>query len=88
MTELTERQRQLFKAFQDLIHDNGTPPTVRELQRELGIKSPNGIVGHIRALIKKGVLKRIGKKNAARSVVPVEGDWSRCPTCCRPFLKG
>ncbi len=33
-------------------------PSVRQLADELGIKSPNGVMGHLKALERKGYLKR------------------------------
>ena len=83
MTELTERQERVLKAFADLMHDNGKPPTVRELMAELDIRSPNGVSAHVRALLKKGALRRVGERRSARSYVPT--GVSRCPICSRPF---
>jgi repressor LexA len=33
-------------------------PAVREIAAEFGIRSPNGVVAHLRALEKKGFIKR------------------------------
>lgn len=33
-------------------------PTVREIAAQFGIRSPNGVVSHLRALEKKGVIRR------------------------------
>ncbi len=54
---LTERQEQVFAFIVAAEGRAGLPPTVREIAAALGIASPNGVAGHIQALIKKGVLK-------------------------------
>jgi SOS-response transcriptional repressor LexA len=41
----------------------GRMPTVRELGRLMGISSPNGVCGHLRALSKKGLLTFEGRKS-------------------------
>ena len=56
--QLTDRQSQVLQAIAVSIADKGKQPTYRELCKQLGILSPNGISCHIRALEKKGYLTR------------------------------
>ena len=56
MEPLTQRQQQVLELISDHIERHGFPPTHRELMVSLGVKSPLGILKHIRALEKKGHL--------------------------------
>lgn len=55
-TELTPRQREVL----EFIRANSAfySPSVREIAAGLAIKSPNGVMNHIIALEKKGVIRR------------------------------
>ena len=55
---LTPRQREVLDAIIDFITDKGYPPSVRDLQSLLKIASPNGVVCHLTALEKKGMIER------------------------------
>src|SRR5438874_3362721 len=57
---LTERQREIYDFIRDKIETRGYGPTVREIGQEFGIKSPNGVMCHLKALEKKGLIKREG----------------------------
>lgn len=37
--------------------ENGAPPTVREIAKAIGVRSPNTAVGHLRALVRKGLVQ-------------------------------
>lgn len=41
-------------------------PSIREIGKKFGINSPNGVECHLRALEKKGFIKR--GKNSSRSI--------------------
>ena len=64
---LTDRQRTIFHYIRDQIQENGYGPTIRDIQNEMGFKSPNGVVGHLRALENKGLITR--QSNKSRSIV-------------------
>lgn len=67
MDDLTTRQEEFVAAFRRLAAlQNGVPPTIRQLQLELDIASPNGVLCHLKALRKKGVLVK-GVKGSART---------------------
>lgn len=55
---LTPRQQAVYDFISDLIHRRGYGPTVREIATNFGIRSPNGVVCHLRALERKGLLVR------------------------------
>lgn len=56
--ELTERQQCVVSAIQGWIVEHGYPPTIRELGKQLGIKSLRGVTTHLDAIAKKGYLSR------------------------------
>ena len=53
---LTNRQTEILQ----FIQDQSVPPTVREIGAAFGIRSPNAVRGHIKALESKGYLRREG----------------------------
>jgi len=57
---LTERQREIYDFIRSKIETRGYGPTVREIGEAFGIKSPNGVMCHLKALEKKGLIHREG----------------------------
>ncbi len=58
MSQLTEKQRKIYDFIRSKIEGRGYGPTVREIGEAFGIKSPNGVMCHLKALEKKGIIKR------------------------------
>lgn len=56
--QLTERQLAIYDFLRDKIETRGYGPTVREIGTAFGIKSPNGVMCHLKALEKKGLIQR------------------------------
>ena len=69
MRDLTERQQQILDFITDSITDRGYPPTLREIGSKMGIRSTNGVNDHLKALERKGFLKRDDQKS--RTLRPV-----------------
>ncbi|MFT7625197.1 MAG: repressor LexA [Myxococcota bacterium] len=67
---LTERQALVLDFIQSSITDRGYPPTIREIGEQLSIKSTNGVNDHLKALERKGYLKREDMKS--RALRPVD----------------
>jgi repressor LexA len=59
-SQLTERQREIYDFIREKIESRGFGPTVREIGEEFDIKSPNGVMCHLKALEKKTLIKRTG----------------------------
>jgi repressor LexA len=62
----TERQMEIYAFIRDKIHSRGYGPTVREIGQAFKIKSPNGVVCHLKALERKGLITR--GKNISRAI--------------------
>jgi repressor LexA len=63
--QLTERQKTVYDFIRDKIVNRGYGPTVREIGEQFGISSPNGVMCHLKALEKKGLIKRSPNKSRA-----------------------
>lgn len=64
---LTSRQEEVLAFIRENAQFYG--PTVREIASALSIKSPNGVLCHLRALERKGYVRRDPKKARAVQVV-------------------
>lgn len=70
--KLTARQQELLDYLKDEHARAGIMPSTREIQEHFGFASQTAAVSHLRALERKGVLKRL--PNKARALVLVEED--------------
>lgn len=70
MTELTDKQRDIFNFLQKFTNENGYPPTVKEIMVHFNFASPTAVTTHLTALEKKGYVKKTGKR--ARGSVPID----------------
>ncbi len=67
---LTSRQREIYEFIRSKIQGRGYGPTVREIGTEFGIRSPNGVMCHLKALQKKGLIHR--EPNMSRAIQLLE----------------
>src|SRR5581483_10775233 len=67
---LTSRQQEIYDFICQRIDDRGFPPTIRDIGTAFAIKSPNGVMCHLKALEKKGFIVREGK--SARAIRPTQ----------------
>jgi repressor LexA len=74
---LTSRQREIYNFIRGKIRGRGYGPTVREIGIEFEIKSPNGVMCHLKALQKKGLIHR--EPNMSRAIQLLDD-----PTLARP----
>ena len=63
---LTPRQREIYNFIRSKIQGRGYGPTVREIGNQFHIKSPNGVMCHLKALQKKGLIHR--EPNMSRAI--------------------
>src|SRR5205085_6526724 len=80
-SSLTERQREIYDFIRSKIESRGYGPTVREIGLGFDIKSPNGVMCHLKALEKKGLIIREGF--SARAIQLVD---HRPPSAGLPLL--
>lgn len=80
-SQLTERQRDIYEFIRGKIESRGYGPTVREIGTAFDIKSPNGVMCHLKALEKKGLIIREGF--SARAIQLVD---HRPPSSGLPLL--
>ena len=66
MDQLTDRQRVVYEFIRDKIRHRGYGPTVREIGDQFHISSPNGVMCHLKALEKKGLITR--EPNMSRAI--------------------
>jgi repressor LexA len=64
--ELTRRQKLVYDFIRDKIRNRGYGPTVREIGDQFNIASPNGVMCHLKALEKKGMITR--EPNMSRAI--------------------
>jgi repressor LexA len=76
---LTDRQKEILAFINRSIGDRGYPPTLREIGRQFGIRSTNGVNDHLRALEKKGYLQREDMKSRALRPVDSVGQTVEIP---------
>lgn len=72
MQGLTKRQEMVLDFITQSINSRGYPPTLREIGSYMGIRSTNGVNDHLRALERKGYLKREDMKSRALRPVNME----------------
>ena len=74
---LTPRQREIYTFIRSKIQGRGYGPTVREIGLHFQIKSPNGVMCHLKALQKKGLIHR--EPNMSRAIQLLEDPTDRPP---------
>lgn len=58
LQSMTERQAQILRFIRSFQIDHGYPPTIRDICEAFEIRSPNGVMCHLRALERKGRIVR------------------------------
>lgn len=78
LSSLTPRQREILDFIRSWIDELGYAPTVRDIGRQFGIRSPNGVRGHLKALEAKGMIERDPRRSRALRLTPAaRGKTSR-----------
>lgn len=67
----TKRQEEILEFIKSHIGRSGFPPTISEIQKEFSFKSPNAVEEHLRALTKKGQIRRSPNKWRGMEVVGI-----------------
>jgi repressor LexA len=80
---LTERQQAVYAFIREKIRGRGYGPTVREIGQQFGIVSPNGVVCHLKALEKKGLIVREPNRSRAIQMITEPADLRGLPLAGR-----
>lgn len=67
LDSLTSRQKEVYEFIREKIRARGYGPTVREIGTQFKISSPNGVMCHLKALEKKGLINR--EPNMSRAIM-------------------
>lgn len=65
--EPTGRQQEIYEFVRAAIDSRGIPPTMREIGEQFGIRSTNGVEGHLAALEDLGLITR--ERGKSRGIV-------------------
>ena len=74
---LTGRQQQIFNFIRTQIDSKHSPPTIREIAERMHFRSPNGVVGHLKSLEKKGLIRRTSNKSRAITLTDAANEETR-----------
>jgi repressor LexA len=85
---LTQRQREILDFISASIVERGFPPTLREIGEHFSIRSTNGVNDHLKALEKKGHLRREDLKSRAMRPVLPDGSGEVVPLRRAPVGTG
>jgi len=66
---LTDRQTQILDYIVEFRRGQGCSPSIPEIQKEFGFRSPNAVQGHLLALESKGVIRRANRGSRQIDVV-------------------
>ncbi len=84
--EMTARQRAIYEFIRELVQRRGFGPTIREIAEAFDIASPNGVVCHLKALEKKGLIHRNEFKARAIELPQLIAERKRERTAGEPGL--
>src|SRR5438105_11342531 len=62
LPQLTSRQREIYDYLLKTIREKGYAPSIPEIGAKFKIASTNGVSDHLKALQKKGYVRRVGKR--------------------------
>ena len=62
LPSLTARQKEIYDFLLKTIREKGYAPSIPEIGRRFKIASTNGVADHLKALEKKGDIRRVGKR--------------------------
>ena len=84
LPSLTARQKEIYDFLLHAIREKGYAPSIPEIGAKFKIASTNGVSDHLKALEKKGYIRRIGKR--AIEIANVLGKTALIPTREVPIL--
>lgn len=67
-SKITERQQEIYEFIRSTLFIKGIPPSMREIGEKVGIRSTNGVEGHLAALERHGMIVRDRGKSRSISL--------------------
>lgn len=86
---LTKRQAEILNFIKTHIQYSGFPPTISEIQGEFSFRSPNAVQEHLKALVRKGQIRRNPNQWRGLELVPSnksKGETIQSPTVSVPLI--
>ncbi len=68
--KITKAQSKIYEAIVSFMVANGFAPSVRDVCKMIGYKSPGSVYNHIVSLSKKGLISMNGSSNRMHITVP------------------
>jgi repressor LexA len=81
---LTPRQRRVLEVIREWVERRGYPPSVREIGEAVGLTSTSSVAHQLRALERKGYLRRDPNRPRAVGVLPPDADIEADEAAARP----
>lgn len=81
---LTPRQRRVLEVIREWVDRLGYPPSVREIGEAVGLNSTSSVAHQLRALERKGYLRRDPNRPRAVGVLPPDADLEAAEAAARP----
>jgi repressor LexA len=81
---LTPRQRRVLEVIREWVERRGYPPSVREIGEAVGLTSTSSVAHQLRALERKGYLRRDPNRPRAVGVLPPDADIEANEAAARP----
>ncbi len=69
MSELKDKQQEIYQYLKIYTENKGYPPSVREICEAVGLKSTSSVHGHLKKLESKGLIKRDPTKPRALEII-------------------
>lgn len=73
MTDLTQKEKDIFNYISECVEKNGYAPSVRDICAAVGIKSTSSVHGYLHRLENKGYIKKSSGKSRALSIESTTG---------------
>src|SRR5215204_3617037 len=84
MKDLSRRQRSILAYIERFLDENDYPPTIRDIQRELGISSTSVVDYNLKVLEERSLIRR--NRNISRGIEVVGRSGSRRRTVSIPVI--
>lgn len=86
---LTKRQAEILSFIKTHIQYSGFPPTISEIQEQFSFRSPNAVQEHLKALVRKGRIRRNPNQWRGLELVAsnkTRGEAIQSPTVSVPLI--